>query len=876
MTSELANPASGSWRAFSPPTSPDYLSRLHLSVAGIGDRSILLDPRASVGRMVIGLGGGRSQGLRVARTGEVLAPGSIVGYCDLRSGDAVEFAEVSRTIDRTFIMRLLTGPRAGERLMLANGETRIGRTSDNDVTIVDPAMSRHHAILTVDGETVMLADAGSTNGVMIGDRMITGPTPLRLRQRALVGQSWFEIMLGDRRREPEIAAPQQAAIGSSNRLELTVRERPAVGYVGDYIEFPKPPERSRRPLRRGGLDDFETTTAEFEQALQDTRDRLTDTRNAELAGRLAEAPSVSAVIESIIENVATCWQASVANGVLARVGLATRPTRTHMLIPGGGDPEFRDRLTKLAHDHELIEGVPATVRFDRDSAVVVAGPGEKATALARSLIAQLAGRYRPAELRIWAMIDRSRVESWEWLKWLPHCGGLAEDTMAQLATIEDEFQRLIDDIPSLADPSRIDVLIVDAEPADTIVEQLEKLDLPMSVLIVAADDRPTGQRLLRFGSEVSIVEIEGESASMAEPMVIGIGYETVGTEQLEQLARTLSPVVESDWLISSLPPVPRGCVDTLVEDTPRSNGTLGRVLRGNDPAIVTEQWDMSHDSTLSTIIGHDESGPVAFALDTGPHAIVAGHYECFLPAWVATLAARYSPHHFNFFLFDSQAGLVFRECRSLPHCVGVIDDVSPVSIKSALASLSAELDRREAVLASVGAESVQELEKRRRTDGYVVPRLVLIVDQLCRLGDSDFSGLQPVGELVELARRGHRLGLHLVVGVGSELVNEPDVVVLGTAPDDVRDLADLDAAIVHLPRPGVGRLRLVGGEPRRFTASVAGRRPEIVVHRYILGQVERLYRGPVQIAYHDDLARLITQVTKAYDYGGGVRPSWLL
>jgi S-DNA-T family DNA segregation ATPase FtsK/SpoIIIE len=858
MTSELANPEIGSLSGTST-SPPDFLSRLHLSVGDAGDRTVLLDPRGSVRQLVVALGGGGLQGLRVERTGEILAPGSIVGYADIRSGDRVEFVDAHRPVSYTYVLCFLTGARAGERFVLPTGETRIGRAADNHVTITDPAMSRHHAVLTVDGDTVMLADAGSTNGVMIGDHMITAPTPLQPGQRALVGQSWFEIVGGDHEAEPEMEEARPPAIGSSNRVELHVLHRPVVPYLGDYIEFPEPPDRPRRRLRTG-RDGFETAKARFDEELQATKDRLVEARRAEMVGRLAEAPSVSDIIESITSDVTNCWGASVADGVVARVGLATRPTRTHMLVPGVGDPELREELTRLAHDHELIEGVPATVRFAETSSVVITGA--QATGLAQSLMAQLVGRYRPSELGIWAMIDPARVESWDWLKWLPHCGGLAEHTTAQLATSEDGYQRLIDEMS--ADPTRFPLLLVDAGLSEAVVERLEEFDYPMSVLIVAGDDRPQDQRSLQIGSEALSIDVDGESASMSDPMIIGVGYETTTAEQLDQLARTLSPVVESDLLTSSLPPVPGGCTYS----TDRLVGTLSAVLRGNDPAIVAELWDMLDNCRLSTVIGHEESGPVELALDVAPHAIVAGQYECFLPAWLATLSAGYSPHHFNFFLFDCRNGLVFRECRSLPHCVGAVDDMRPVALKSALAALSAELDRREAVLASVGVESIQDLKERT----YVLPRLVVAVDQLHRLGES--AGLNPVGELIELAWRGRRLGLHLVIGVGAEPIHESDV--LETAPDDLRDLVDLDAVVVHLPRPGVGRLRRVGSEPTRFTTTAAGRRPEIVVHQFDPGDVDCLYRGPIQIDYQDDLARLITQVTKAYDYSGGVRPSWLV
>src|SRR5207245_602372 len=56
----------------------------------------------------------------------------------------------------------------------------IGRGSANDLVLNDSSVSRFHAVVKQDAEKgVVIADRGSTNGVIINSRRITADTPLK-------------------------------------------------------------------------------------------------------------------------------------------------------------------------------------------------------------------------------------------------------------------------------------------------------------------------------------------------------------------------------------------------------------------------------------------------------------------------------------------------------------------------------------------------------------------------------------------------------------------------------------------------------------------------------------------------------------------------
>lgn len=66
------------------------------------------------------------------------------------------------------------GAQSGQRFDLPEGETRIGRSSENDIVLKDDrnTVSRQHAILTRYGNELRLRDVGSKNGTKVNGNYI--------------------------------------------------------------------------------------------------------------------------------------------------------------------------------------------------------------------------------------------------------------------------------------------------------------------------------------------------------------------------------------------------------------------------------------------------------------------------------------------------------------------------------------------------------------------------------------------------------------------------------------------------------------------------------------------------------------------------------
>jgi hypothetical protein len=70
---------------------------------------------------------------------------------------------------------------------LPPGETILGRSPECHVTIDDPLVSREHAKIVVEGDTVRLLDLGSRNGLKVNGQLVSGQTVLSDGDRVRIG-----------------------------------------------------------------------------------------------------------------------------------------------------------------------------------------------------------------------------------------------------------------------------------------------------------------------------------------------------------------------------------------------------------------------------------------------------------------------------------------------------------------------------------------------------------------------------------------------------------------------------------------------------------------------------------------------------------------
>jgi hypothetical protein len=140
-------------------------------------------------------------------------------------------------------------------------------------------------------------------------------------------------------------------------------------------------------------------------------------------------------------------------------------------------------------------------------------------------------------------------------------------------------------------------------------------------------------------------------------------------------------------------------------------------------------------------------------------------------AWMAALAARYSPDELAFYLLDFKEGVSFarfapgrRDPSWLPHVrlVGVNVNTDREFGLALLRFLSGELRRRADAAKRHEATNLAELRAEDGSGHW--PRIVAIVDEFqVLLAGRDALAAEAVEKLEDLARRGRSQGIHLVL-----------------------------------------------------------------------------------------------------------------
>lgn len=173
----------------------------------------------------------------------------------------------------------------------------------------------------------------------------------------------------------------------------------------------------------------------------------------------------------------------------------------------------------------------------------------------------------------------------------------------------------------------------------------------------------------------------------------------VSSSWAERFARALAPLRDAtpEGGESMLPDSAR-LLDLLQIDPPTSDA-------------IAAKWRTSGRSTRA-LLGVGLEGPYAVDVKRdGPHGLVAGMTGAgkseLLQTLIAALAVANWPDEFSF-VVDYKRGAAFKDCMHLPHTVGMVADLDGHLTERALASLDAELKRREHLLCDAGCKDIED------------------------------------------------------------------------------------------------------------------------------------------------------------------------
>lgn len=784
----------------------------------------------------------------------------------------------------TLRLEVVGGPFAGETVPLARGAAvTIGSGPSASIVINDPSLAPEHAVLALndalaDGgrpapllATVQPAAIGAV--VWVNGEAIEEPTQLVPADLLQLGASLFRVGVAPVS-DADLSRDALGARAFNRPSRITPpKEQPVVPLPGDK---PDDPDQSPMPwlsaiipvvlgvtmavvfgraimllmaaaspimvigsfltnrklAKKKGLK----TEAQWIDEVKLAGRRIADLARAQRLEDWYRLPDPVVVSDIALRPLARLWERrrGDADALLLRVGATEVPLDVR--FEGGG--KDRGAVKRVG-----VAPVPVAAELRR-GVVGIAGPADAARSVARAMVVSLATLRSPRDAELVVICDGEAEAHWAWTQWLPHSQagtaaalvGNTDDTrrerLRELAVALDLRMRAAGQRGAVV-PSDIVVVVDGARDYRMLPGMVPLLEhgAAHGIHLIALDS----ERARLPEEAASVIEIDADDPAVARFEAGDEYYPTVLLDGLsidaaDEIARSLCSVEHVSGVgDEAMLPTSVRMVDLLKIDL-------------DDPEPIVRRWTAQPRNTF-VVVGANADGE--FALDIsrdGPHALVAGTTGSgkseFLQALVVSLAMANRPDALNFVLVDYKGGSAFADCERLPHTVGMVTNLDARETERALASLDAELKRRERVLREMNAKDVdgawaRDAETAARRG---LARLMIVIDEFAELKTElpEF-----IDGLVRIARVGRSLGVNLVLAtqrpsgvVTAEMQSNINLRVALRVTDRA-DSSDIlgsgEAALISPSTPGRGYVRLgPSAAPQGFqTARVAGIRPGV-------------------------------------------------
>ncbi|QDW30288.1 FHA domain-containing protein [Arthrobacter sp. KBS0702] len=649
----------------------------------------------------------------------------------------------------SLLLAVLSGPGAGTVLPVRRGRYRFGR-SGTEMAIPDAYLSREHARLDVSDAGITLTDLGSANGTRIDGRQVHS-APVSTESIIGCGHSTLAVLF--RGEQPGLSGPGSPGLscaGEDTTEPLSVRGPGPAGPRTLLVLA------AVLPLVAGVV--LATATGMW-MFLAFTAVSAVPVLLPALSGRRLRRELRAAVAAAVRQDGERRRRAapSAAELVLgaARPGAADGHAPSAGRAPTTAGPVWL-RLG-LARQAANIRREPADPAFgappaghllpltlDPSVATLLEGPAQSVAGLVRYFVMQLAGYPRAG--RTWVHLHGAAPS-------LPLAARfLSRVSLSSSAAVT---AARLSSGPGPGCDRGVLILLPGTGPgaeggagpraggADALATEAHRLGWQVIVCSAPAPAPETGQAVILAGGTGRLTR--GSSGTCFVP-------DLVPERVFDRFCRQLGDVHRPVTAASS---IPESC-------------SLDEVLALTE-AEVAARWEADRHPPgrspgLPVPVGRGAEGPVRMDLHAdGPHLLVAGTTGAgkseFLRTLVTGLAACYPPDRVILLFVDFKGGSGLGPLTGLPHCVGLLTDLDGYEVDRTLASLRAEVRRREELLAAAGVPDLASYPAH--APGVpALPHLVLVIDEFRMLVEDAPAALT---ELMRIAVIGRSLGIHLVM-----------------------------------------------------------------------------------------------------------------
>ncbi len=457
-----------------------------------------------------------------------------------------------------------------------------------------------------------------------------------------------------------------------------------------------------------------------------------------------------------------------------------------------------DKVMDLVNKNRVMENVPLNLSLADNRFVAAIGATMLTQSFINSILLQLFTFHSYTELKVVIFTNDKRSSNWNYLKGAIHCWD-DQKTIRFFGSDIEEIKYISSYLDSV-----LNARLENAKENKSDTKGENKKDLTYQAyapyyLIIVDDltlcrnvdaikhilETPNnmGFTILFKNDRISNLPSQVSTFINIDEKISGLFGNTLSTRTQKQFAAEFNTKIDMNGCIEKLANIPIE-VEKGKFELPKSISFLDMYNVGKIEQLNSlERWKNSPIVTsLSVPVGIDQNGDL-FMMDAhekayGPHGLVAGTTGSGKSEWIITyilsLAVNFHPDEVQFVLIDYKGGGLAGSFENselgirLPHLVGTITNLDKSEIRRSIASIEAELKRRQRMFneareklkdSSMNIMKYQDFY-RKGLVSEPLSHLFIISDEFAELKSQQPEFLE---QLISTARIGRSLGVHLIL-----------------------------------------------------------------------------------------------------------------
>ncbi|WP_066074081.1 type VII secretion protein EssC [Neobacillus soli] len=394
------------------------------------------------------------------------------------------------------------------------------------------------------------------------------------------------------------------------------------------------------------------------------------------------------------------------------------------------------------------------------------------------LIMQTALFHSYYDVQFVTIFPEEEKGKWDWMRWLPHAG--LRDLNVRGFVYHDRSRDQV--LTSLYQILKERKLAVDEKGSKN-----EKLYFSPRFIVLITDEKLIlDHSVMEYFNEdpselgVSLIFVQDVMQSLPEQVKTVIDIRDAASGNI---------ILEEGELVNRRFTPDHFSIDFNKEDISRSLAALDHLqnLKNSIPESVSflemynvekveelrisERWAQNETyKSLAVPLGVRGKGDIVHLnlheKAHGPHGLVAGTTGSgkseIIQSYIISLAVNFHPYEVAFLLIDYKGGGMANLFKNLPHLLGTITNLDGAQSLRALASIKAELQKRQRIFGEHNVNHINQYQKLYKNGeaSEPMPHLYLISDEFAELKSEQPEFMK---ELVSTARIGRSLGIHLIL-----------------------------------------------------------------------------------------------------------------